>query len=101
MEVIQEIKRSELLADTIIKNAHAMTKELILKAEVEAEAKVKLAVEQQINENREQLELFEVQNVVKSEEVEKISLEECKMLKEKSEAKMDVAIKFVIERIVR
>lgn len=101
MAIIQEIKQAELLAETNIKNAGQNAKELVSQAETDVATKMRAAIEQQLFENRKELELFETMNRQKTEEKMKLNLQECQSLIETSEKKMDTAVKFVIERIVR
>lgn len=100
IEALNEVKKAEAKADEMIKTAQQESKEIILKAKVEAEAAYKNIIDmakvkaQEIMNSAIELGKYEAQPIIENGRVQ------CNEIKNTPEAKMKDAAKFVIERIV-
>lgn len=100
IEALNEVKRAEAEAGEMIKTAQQESKDIILKAKVEAEAEYKNIIDmakrkaQEIMDNAIEIGNYETQPIIESGKVQ------CNEIKNTPEAKMKDAAKFVIERIV-
>lgn len=101
MEVIKEIKSIESIAEEKIKAAQQQGKDLILQAEDQAEKIVKDAVNNEIAKGRQLVESAEKEAVKESELKKQQNQKACDQLRQSAQAKMQQAVKLVMERIVR
>jgi V/A-type H+-transporting ATPase subunit G/H len=100
MEVIKEIKSIEGIADEKIKTAHQQAKDRVLQAEVEAEKAVKQVVDKEIAAGNKLVEDAEKDANTQLEVKRQLNQKQCEEIKEKAHAKLDEAVKMVMERIV-
>ena len=100
MEVINEIKSIESIAEEKIKTAHQQAKDIILQAEAEAEKIVKQAVNREIAKGNKLVEDAERDANTQLEVKRQLNQKLCEEIREKANVKFDEAVKMVMERIV-
>lgn len=100
MEVIKEIKGIEGIAEEKIKDAQQQAKDMILQAEDQAEKLVNEAVNNEISKGRQTVAAAEQEAKKESEIKRQQNQQACSQLRLSAEAKMQQAVKLVMERIV-
>ncbi|MDF2891883.1 MAG: synthase [Clostridia bacterium] len=100
MEVIKEIKSIEGIAEDKIKAAYQQAKDIILQAEGEAEEVIKNAVNEEIAKGNKLVEDAEKDANTQLEVKRQLNQKLCEEIREKANAKLEEAVKMVMERIV-
>ena len=101
VEVIREIKNAEQVAEEKIKSAQQMAKDLVMRAEEDAEKLIKEAVNNQIAQGRKMVEAAEQEALAEAAVKKQKNQVQCDELKRSSSSKLDLAVKLVMERIVK
>ena len=100
MEVIKEIKSTEGIAEEKIKAAQQQAKDIILQAEEQAEKLVAEAVNNEISKGRLTVEAAENEAKKEAEIRKQQNQQQSDHLRQSAQAKMQQAVKLVMERIV-
>jgi V/A-type H+/Na+-transporting ATPase subunit G/H len=100
MEVIKEIKNTESIAEEMIKTAQQQGKDIILRAEEQAEKLVNEAVNNEISKGRLTVEAAEVEAKKEAEIKRQQNQQTSDQLRQSAQIKMQQAVILVMERIV-
>lgn len=100
MEIIKEIKGTESIAEEKIKTAHQQVKDIILKAEEEAEGVIKQAINIENVKGNKLIEDAKKEANAQVEIKTQLNQKLCEEIKEKANVKFEEAVKMVMERIV-
>jgi len=100
-EIIKGIKEAERAVEEKIKSAHQEAKDLLLRAEEEAERIIKAAEDSEILKGKKALEAADKEAQQEAGDKKKQNDMKCQAMKQKAEEKMEEAVNLVLERIVK
>ncbi|WP_055070649.1 hypothetical protein [Clostridium massiliamazoniense] len=100
IEVINEIKKAEEAAKTLMKEAQTEAREMIVKANQQGENEFKKIVDEAKNKGEEKIQKQVEATKKEADTMFEASKSECAKIQSVSKNKVDEAVKLVIERIV-